>query len=351
MIGIDSGHGIISMGVNMKPRGFIEICGILCALATAANAQCPDTVVIHRGEATYYTFASGGGACLFDPTPQDLMVGAMNQVDYDSSQVCGECVSLQGPLSTILIRIVDLCPGCKQGDIDLSPLAFSHIADTALGRVPITWRVVPCTVGGPIQYHFKDGSNQWWTAVQIRNHVNPIFSLEYLTPQGTYKSVSRVTYNYFVESTGMGPGPYTFRVTDVYSHVLVDSGVPAVTDSSIPGHAQFPLCPAVVSAPSVSENFLPTHFVLEQNYPNPFNPTTTVSYHLPAGQAGLSAVSEVKLAVYDMLGQEVAVLVNEKKAPGRYEVQFDASRLASGVYVYRLIAGQFVESKKMVLMR
>ena len=81
-----------------------------------AVGQCPPTPVIHTGEATFYTFASGGGACMFDPTPNDLMVGAMNATDYENSQVCGECVSLKGPNGTILIRIVDLCPGCKQGD-------------------------------------------------------------------------------------------------------------------------------------------------------------------------------------------------------------------------------------------
>jgi hypothetical protein len=89
---------------------------------------------------------------------------------------------------------------------------------------------------------------------------------------------------------------------------------------------------------------VPKTFILEQNYPNPFNPTTAFSYQL-------SAVSDVKLVVYDVLGREVAVLVNEKKNPGRYEVQFDASGLASGVYFYRLEAGQFVSTKKLVVLR
>lgn len=208
-----------------------------------ANAQCPVVPVTHTGEATFYTTATGGGACMFDPTPNDLMVGAMNAIDYGNSQVCGECVSLTGPNGTIRIRIVDLCPECPVGNIDLSPLAFSLIADTILGRVPITWEVVPCSVTGPIQYHFKDGSNQWWTAVQIRNHRYPILSLEYMDPQGTYQSVNRVNYNYFVQSTpGMGTGPYTFRVTDVYGHVLVDSGIPHMENSSVSGQAQFPQC-------------------------------------------------------------------------------------------------------------
>jgi N-acetylneuraminic acid mutarotase len=89
---------------------------------------------------------------------------------------------------------------------------------------------------------------------------------------------------------------------------------------------------------------LPTSFLLEQNYPNPFNPTTVVSYQLPV-------VSDVKLAVYDLLGREVTVLVDEKKPAGRYEFRFDATGLSSGVYVYRLTTGEYVESRRMVLIR
>ncbi len=85
-------------------------------------------------------------------------------------------------------------------------------------------------------------------------------------------------------------------------------------------------------------------FALDQNFPNPFNPTTGIRYQV-------SAASHVKLAVYDILGREVAVLVNEQKQPGAYEVRFDGSRLASGIYVYRLTAGSTVLSRKMALLR
>ncbi len=95
---------------------------------------------------------------------------------------------------------------------------------------------------GNIIYHFKDGSNQWWTAVQIRNHRYPIATLEYLTPQGTYKSVQRLDYNYFVETSGMGPGPYTFRVTDIFGRQIVDSGIPLAASSSFTGSGQFAPC-------------------------------------------------------------------------------------------------------------
>jgi len=88
----------------------------------------------------------------------------------------------------------------------------------------------------------------------------------------------------------------------------------------------------------------PRIYQLAQNYPNPFNPLTVVSYQL-------SAVSEVKLTVYDILGHEVATLVNEVKQPGTYSVTFDGSKLASGVYLCRMTAGSFVETKKLVLLR
>jgi expansin (peptidoglycan-binding protein) len=204
---------------------------------------CPDAPVVHTGEATYYTFASGGGSCMFDPTPNDLMVGAMNNFDYAGAGVCGQCVSISGPRATITVRIVDRCPECAQGWIDLSPQAFSAISDLILGHAPITWYVAPCQVSGPIVYHFKDGSNQWWTAVQIRNHRNPVSSLEYRTGQGTFKTVNRTEYNYFVEPAGMGPGPFTFRVTDIYGHTLVDSGVVHIENGNVTGQNQFPPCP------------------------------------------------------------------------------------------------------------
>jgi expansin len=190
------------------------------------------------GKATYYA-ATGAGACSFPATPNDLMVGAMNQTDYLGSQVCGECVSVTGPKGTILIRIVDLCPGCSKGHIDLSQQAFAKIADVSLGVVQITWKVVACPVPGPIVYHFKDGSNQWWTAIQLRSTRYPITSLEAKTG-ASFAALARQSYNYFVAASGLGTGPYTLRVTDVLGHVLTDSGIPFKADTDAPGAAQFP---------------------------------------------------------------------------------------------------------------
>jgi len=88
----------------------------------------------------------------------------------------------------------------------------------------------------------------------------------------------------------------------------------------------------------------PANFALHQNYPNPFNPTTTLSF-------AISHSSLVTLKLFDVLGKEIAVLVNENKSAGNYEINFDASNLSSGIYFYKLQAGNFSSTKKMVLTR
>ena len=89
---------------------------------------------------------------------------------------------------------------------------------------------------------------------------------------------------------------------------------------------------------------IPTSFVLDQNYPNPFNPSTKIKFTVPT-------IEHVSLVVYNSLGQEVKTLVSEEKDIGNYEVSFNASNLPSGIYFYKLQAGGFVESKKMILMK
>jgi hypothetical protein len=95
---------------------------------------------------------------------------------------------------------------------------------------------------------------------------------------------------------------------------------------------------------SVGNPSMPLVYSLKQNYPNPFNPTTTISYTIPLG-------SQVHLKVYDILGREVVELVNKEQKPGEYKVSFDASNYASGVYFYRIEAGSYIKTLKMMLIK
>jgi hypothetical protein len=99
-----------------------------------------------------------------------------------------------------------------------------------------------------------------------------------------------------------------------------------------------------------NELLIPERFVLYQNYPNPFNPVTKIKFTVPAILNGVEGTS-VTLKVYDVLGNEVATLLNRKLSAGNYEIKFSANKLTSGIYFYALQSGSLVQTKKMVLLK
>jgi hypothetical protein len=110
--------------------------------------------------------------------------------------------------------------------------------------------------------------------------------------------------------------------------------------------------PEIITSVDDDVNVVPDGFVLFQNYPNPFNPGTKIKFTIPAVETRhASSLQKVMLIVYDILGNEVAALVNEEKQPGVYEVIFSTSDLPSGVYLYKLTAGEFSQTKKMILIK
>jgi plastocyanin len=101
----------------------------------------------------------------------------------------------------------------------------------------------------------------------------------------------------------------------------------------------------VISSTGIKDNAVqPDRFIVEQNYPNPFNPTTTIRYALP--QSGL-----VTVKVFNILGDELATLVNREESAGSHEIQFDAANLTSGIYFYRIQAGNVIQTKRMLLLK
>jgi len=144
-------------------------------------------------------------------------------------------------------------------------------------------------------------------------------------PPGTY-TVSEVLQAGWVQTYPPPPGTHTVVLSPAQVADSIDFGNQSIT-------------------PSVgSRDGLPQKFELSQNYPNPFNPSTVIRYGLPSRAA-------VKLSVYNMLGELVVTLVNGEQEAGYYEVVFENPGLASGVYLYRLQAGDFVETRKLVLLR
>jgi len=143
----------------------------------------------------------------------------------------------------------------------------------------------------------------------------------------------------------------TYTTRTIWYTIMAKNGASAVVlaaDTLQPDNGVVKVSSVSRTNPVVTDVVLsesvPTTFALNQNYPNPFNPTTAIRYQVPAA-------TPVRLSLYDLLGREVAVLVDELKAPGGYEVRFDGTGFASGVYLYRLTAGSHVESRRMILMK
>jgi hypothetical protein len=105
----------------------------------------------------------------------------------------------------------------------------------------------------------------------------------------------------------------------------------------------------VVNVENRKDQILLSEFTLEQNYPNPFNPTTSISFTIP--NLEITTGINVQLRIYDVLGKEVETLINENQKPGNYKINFDASHLTSGIYYYQLTAGDFIQTKKMILLK
>jgi hypothetical protein len=101
---------------------------------------------------------------------------------------------------------------------------------------------------------------------------------------------------------------------------------------------------AISDVEPAGNDYLPKNYALEQNYPNPFNPMTNIRFQIPTS-------GFVSLKIYDILGNEVATLINETMQAGTYNVKFDATKLNSGVYFYTLRSGDFVSTKKLILLK
>ena len=194
----------------------------------------------HTGDGTFYDRVSGGAANL-DDYESIYYTAAMNNADYMNG-LAGAYIEITDKDGDVIdVLITDRLPEGAKGDIDLTRKSFNVIEPEVTGRMDISWKIIPLPTSDPISYLFKPTSSQYWAEVQVRNHRYPIAKLEYKDASGNYKELERQEYNYFTASSGMGTGPFTFRVTDIYGHVLIDEGINLDTSSTpVAGAANFP---------------------------------------------------------------------------------------------------------------
>jgi len=201
------------------------------------------------------------------------------------------------------------CPGAVLtggGLISLPVELTAFTATTSKGRVTLNWA----------------------TATETNNQM---FEIERRIEDGQFATIG------YVEGYGTTTETNTYQYIDNISDLQATSLSYRLKQIDFDGSYEYSDVVEVT-------NLAPTDFALHQNFPNPYNPTTTITYSLPIK-------SQVDLVIYNTLGESVTQLVNEEKEAGNYEVKFDATALPSGIYFYRLQAGSYNQTKKMILLK
>jgi expansin (peptidoglycan-binding protein) len=228
-------------------------CGTKCDSAGACvdgkcvNPMCNPDTMTRNGHVTHYSLATSMVACHYPTSSLPQYYGAMNEYDWNNAGVCGACVEINYNGKKLTVQIVDECPykgneqWCYQGShhIDLNPAANSALGSDS--NPAVTWNYVSCTPSGNIKYYFDKGSQQYYLAVTPMNYKNLVAKME-VKKGGAYTALNHTDYNTYELTDGAGTGALTFRLTDIYNHVVTDT-VMMSPDQIVTGNVQFPACP------------------------------------------------------------------------------------------------------------
>ena len=178
------------------------------------------------GIATHYVL-QGLPNCSYPSPPADGLFVAMPPGEYASAAGCGGYLEVRGPKGSVRVEVIDQCPDCGAGHIDLSEAAFSAIAPLDAGLINVSYEhVLNPPLPGPVSVRVKEGSSQYWLALLATNTGNPLASVEVESQQGGgWHDLARASYNYWIAQSGAGTGPFTVRLTDIAGHVVTVHGI------------------------------------------------------------------------------------------------------------------------------
>jgi expansin len=205
---------------------------------TAAAAQT-------SGEATHYELPAGGmGNCSYPSPPAGQLYVAQSPSEYGAAAACGSYLQVTGSDGSVTVEVVDQCPECQAGHIDLSEQAFARIAPLSAGLVQVSYHTIADPpLPAPLSMLVKTGSSAYYLALLPINNGNPLASVAVSQGSGDWQELTRTTYGYWLASSGAGPGPFTVRLTDSLGHqatvdgVTISPGVVQATGTSMYGAA------------------------------------------------------------------------------------------------------------------
>ncbi len=193
--------------------------------ASASVATPIGSVGFTGGIATHYVLEGGGGNCSYPGPPANGLFVALSPTEYDNAAPCGSYLEVTGPDGSVRVKVIDQCPECAKGHIDLSEKAFARLAPLVKGIIPVSYH----TIANPplparIAFQVKPGSSQYWLALIVMNTGNAIASVKVKTAAG-WQGLSRTSWDGWIAQQGAGPGPYTIRITDTQHHTRTISNV------------------------------------------------------------------------------------------------------------------------------
>jgi len=274
-----------------------------------------------------------------------LVIASLFLSSFLYSQVKVNFSLTNGVMDTVGIFKFDLVATVPAGQLWRVGSSNIRIDFYTVPALQLTVRPDNSTNGGVrgVNTNLNNNANyDWMTTTSINggtaislNIVLKSGATTYRMNPGTY-TIGRVRWNVI----GWNCTYDTIRHSGTGLSVVYDS-LTLLTNAQW-GVVNPPPC-TLVELKEISGN-IPTEYKLYENYPNPFNPSTTIKFDLPRE-------SLVKITIYDIIGREVEVLVNESKEPGRYEILWDASKYSSGAYMYKIEAKDFTDVKKMILVK
>jgi len=313
-------------------------------IVNASSAQSCDATVF-TGDGTFYVDANDAATttkifnCTFPNSTIKPYYGAMNNTQYATADYCGVCVEITGKAGTKgtqIIEIVDKCPECLVGDIDLSNQAFLAIfGDLVIGRAQMDWHEVACPWSTAPLTVTTQGSNQWYAKMIIGHHVNKIKKVEiYDTYSSAWVNMLRSSDNGWVNATNISIiGNTELRITDVFDQIVPVVGVEIASTIAKTFQSTTNFAPCL----STDLAFIEAHRQVGI-YPNPV-----------VDNVVFDDIQGIKsIAVYNVMGE---VVRTETLGGGATRLQFDFSNLAAGTYIVQLSNGNaLVHSAKVIKM-
>jgi len=220
LLGLGAGGGAAAVAAVVLALGIGQAAGSRACASVVSGAAAGGAA---SQTATHYVLA-GLPNCSYSP-PADGLYVALPAPEYAGAADCGGYLEVSGPDGSVRVKVIDQCPECAAGHIDLSETAFARLAPLSAGLVSVSYALLADpALPGPVSVEVKQGSSRYWLALLADNTGNPLAAVQVETPSG-WLPLARASYNYWIAPSGAGAGPFTVRLTDIRGHQVTVSGI------------------------------------------------------------------------------------------------------------------------------